>query len=649
VHPAQADERGSFEHISFALLLIRALDRRWSGTMIVERPDTEAHVLQLERGLVSRVLVPDSYARLGEIVVEAGVVTAPELEATLAKSGLLGEALIAQKLIDLSTLQRALVLQILKRMVRIFGFPTATRWSFSTDTTAFAGKPAGVRVDTLRVLWAGVSAFGEMGAWMPTTMRHIGLSPFRVRADVNLRRFGFTGDARRLARVVRDERCTLQNLAGRAITPEEVCRQLVYVLAITRYLEFSPVGGDDSAPSTNTSSVDELPSISDEATSDDAASDPPPSSGREAESPRGGGPLRVAKIRLRRVAVQRTNPHMEVPPGARSSEDARVSSEPTSRPSQDVKSTPPDAGAALRAEVTSRLGRLDRETPWSLLDIDPSDISGKNEEEITDIVWSAYERATNRWHPDRCAPELREGIARIHTAVSVAFMALADPDERAKHFGPAPVPLSPSPLPPNDRPGLPMSSNPPTSGGTPHVTGPPVPSGQPRRLPSELPATMRSSNPEGSPRPPASDLPHDDTPAHPASFERAVEPAHTPIELHARALSALSEQRHDEALALCRSASDASPTNPDYQATAVWIRACMDRPDLKVLVLELDDLLLDHPEHIAARFYRGVLRRRLGADALARQDFERVLAAVPEHAGARAQLADLARPSERRR
>jgi hypothetical protein len=643
VLPAHADERGSFEHISFSLLLIRALDRRWSGTLAITRPDGDAHVMQLERGLISRVLVPDTYARLGEIVVEAGVVTAPELEASLGKGGLLGELLIAQKLIDLTTLQRALVLQIHKRMVRVFGFPPQTQWRYTSDLGAFAGMPPGQRVDTLRVLWAGISTHGEMGSWLSTTVRHIGLSPFRVRPDVVLKRFGFTGDARRLARVVRDERCTLQNLIGRGITPEEVARQLVYLLAITRFLEFSPVGGDESTPSTTQSQVDELPSISDDATSDDSTSEPPPSSGREVESPRGGDkPLRVAKIKLRRVAVQRTNPQMDVPPSARSSEDARSSdrvgrSEPGARATPlDIRNTPPDTGHALRAEVQSRLGRLDRETPWSLLDIDPAEIAGKTEEEITDVVWTAYERATNRWHPDRCAPELREGIARIHTAVSVAFMALADPDERAKHLGPAPPPLSPSPLPSEKQPALAVSVPAPTSS-------------LPKKHPSELPSTMRSGVPGGSPRPAASDAPRDEVPRHPASHERVVEPAQTPIELHARALSALSEQRHDEALALCRSAMEASPTNPDYQATSVWIRASMDKPDLKVLVLELDDLLLDHPEHVAGRFYRGMLRRRLGADALARQDFERVLAAVPEHAGARAQLTDLARPSERRR
>ncbi|MBW2458870.1 MAG: hypothetical protein JRI68_30500, partial [Deltaproteobacteria bacterium] len=120
-------------------------------------------------------------------------------------------------------------------------------------------------------------------------------------------------------------------------------------------------------------------------------------------------------------------------------------------------------------------------------------------------------------------------------------------------------------------------------------------------------------------------------------------------ELHERAHTALSQDLPKEALELCRRACEGEPDNPDYAASSLWIQAKLPRPDLKVLTLDLDDLLRTHLDHVAARYYRGVLRRRLSYDSAAKLDFERVLDLDPDHAGAKAQLAELSKGGGRRR
>ena len=250
-----------------------------------------------------RVVVPDGFARLGDICVEAGVVLDEELKDALSNETLLGEALEKANVIDEKTLQRALVLQLLKRLERFFGFPTATQWSFGSEVTAFEGMPAGVRIDTLRVLWAGLTAHGEMGQWLAASVKRIGESPFKVRLDVNLRRFGFTGDARKLVKVVRDERVSIAELIALGIAPEEVVKNIVYLLAVTRYLDFSPVGRVDSAPpheeALKHDSLDEMPSISEEQTVD---GEPPSSrSTGQLRSPR---PTEAAACRQDPVATR---------------------------------------------------------------------------------------------------------------------------------------------------------------------------------------------------------------------------------------------------------------------------------------------------------------------------------------------------------
>lgn len=605
----QQAEKGTFEQISLALLMIRALDRRWTGTLIIQAASGEREILEFQRGLVCRALVPDQHARLGQLLAEAKVVTTDELESALERGGLLGAALQAESLIDEKTLQRALVLQLLRRTARIFARPPETRWSFTPELTLFEGMPEGVRIDTLRVLWAGLSAHGEMKNWLALTLKRIGESPFQVRPEVNLRRYGFTGDAQRVARLVHDERVTLAQLIGKEVAPEDVVKQIVYLLAITRYLDFSPVGTDSAPPISSGSgeaSVGDESSIADDSTMDEVSvTESSPSPDEQPATP--ANPRRVARIKLRRVAVRPAAPD---PPGSgeHRSPPKPSSESAASPPSSDRLARQQDGGTDesprehLSAEIKSRLGRLSQETPFSLLDVQPAQVRGKSDDELTDVFWGAYERCSRRWHPDNCPSELsdlREGMARIYDAMTAAFVELTESKDRhdvIKEFA-------------EESP-----SN------------------------SVLPPTMRSEGSE-----PAEDSAAGE-PEPPPSGERQVEASKfSPVELHAKALVALSEQRLEEALQLCRAACEADADNPDYLASSVWIRASTEDPDTKLLLLDLDGVLREHPDHVQARFYRGVIRRRLGSDNAAKRDFDRVLELQPGHAGAKAQLAAVTR------
>ncbi|HZO16211.1 MAG TPA: hypothetical protein VFB62_23215 [Polyangiaceae bacterium] len=578
MHQGPSDENGSFQQISLSLLLIRALDQRWTGTLIVEPPFDMVHLVQLDRGLVSRVLVPDNYARLGELVVEAGVIMESELDIALQYQGLLGQALAEQRLIDARTLQKALVLQILRRLVRLFDYPPETEWTFLPDLDAFEGMPEGVRVDTLRVLWSGLSAHGEMGDWQKKTLDRIGESPFRIRSDVQLSRFGFTGDAARLVGIINQERATIDRLLAEKATPDEVCSSIVYLLAITRYLEFSPAG----------ESADSAEPIESNEVSDGEE----PTSSNEEDRPSQQPPQRVARIKLKRVGVR--SPSED--PGDHKSAD--------------------DAGNIL-AEIKNRLARLEKESPFTLLDMDPAQLEGLDEEAATERLWEAYERAARRWHPDNCPNELielREGMSKLHRAITTAFETLAEHDSRERALR-------------NAR----RDIEDPSSSGE-RVVVPAVLEGKKKNRPRRRPARTLPSHPDFT-----------DDAAH--ERQRNL----TPSQLHERAFVAMSEQRFTEAIRLAQLACNGAPDNPDYLASAIWIRACMPGADLKVVCLDLDDLLLHHASHVQARYYRGVLRRRLGYDSAAKQDFERVLADDPEHGGARDHLEELSRPNRQNR
>lgn len=640
VEPTARD--GTFDELSFALVLVHALDQRWTGTLLVEPPFDMLHVLELDRGLVSRVLVPDVYALLGAILVEAGVIMDSELELALEQDTLLGEALAEQKLLDGRTLERALVLQVLKRLVRVFDFPGETAWSFFPDLDAFKGMPDGVRVDTLRILWAGFSAHGEAERFLEAALARIGESRFQLRSDAQVARFGFTGDASRLVGLVNAERVSLGELLEYGVAPEEVCKIIVYLLTITRYLDFSPVGED----------VDAVAAVSTTDSSDGETPGSSPSSSDEIRQSR-----RVARIQLRRVALR--GPAAPDPPGSGEARDfaARSLGELETLRDQTIPSVL--SRELLAAELKSRLARLDGESPFSLLGVEPMALRPLNEARADELLWEAYERATKRWHPDNCpeqAPELREGMQRLHDAICDAYVVVADPDTRSAELfrvlggidevsssGSRPRSDMPSPRRHDTDPDHAPRTTMPSQRAASDV--PPV------ALPTlgAIPSVQVPVSPRANSQGPASGAPDTEpeagleAPAH--SSKRLVEEL-TPSQLHERALVALSQQQISEALKYCLLACQQAPDEADYVATGVWIRAAMPKPDLKVLILDLDDLLLGHEEHVTGRYYRGVLRRRLGNDSAARQDFERVLSLDPDHAGARRQLSELSRVSE---
>ncbi len=608
MRPEDSEHEGTFAQLSFTQLLVRALDKRYNGTLFVEPPFDMLQIMQIDRGLISRVLVSDDYGRLGELLVEAGVVMESELALALTSDDLLGQTLISQEVVDDRTLKRALVLQVLKRLVRIFDFPVETEWSFIGDFEAFEDMPEGTRMDTLRVLWAGISTHGEMPDVMAATLERIGSSSFELRPDVTLSRFGFSGDAARLVGVINAGRTTMRDLLAQEIAPPEVVRSIAYLLAITRHLNLSPLG--DSSEEAEPLSTAALSGV-------DPAPSSPRSSSEDDDGEGGKRPRRVARIQLHRITYRGAAPD----PAGTGEQQSRPSSEGSTSQGGDVTARRKEV-APVADEIKSRLAGLDQEAPFSLLGMEPAALEGKEESEVTEILWNAYE-AAGCWHPDHCPesrPDLREGMKKLYDAISDALVVLADPDTRAKAVAQVAEQRE-------------LSSTDSVSSGL----RPIEPSdGKPT-------AGLNATTPSGGA------VQDGATPGDGDETPDRIEPTWSPEQLHERALVALSEERPSEAFELSQQACDAEPDNPDYMATSLWIQAKLPRPDLKVLTLDLDDLLRTHLDHVATRYYRGMLRRRLGYDSAAKQDFERVLDLDPVHAGAKAQLVELGKGAGRRR
>jgi hypothetical protein len=97
------------------------------------------------------------------------------------------------------------------------------------------------------------------------------------------------------------------------------------------------------------------------------------------------------------------------------------------------------------------------------------------------------------------------------------------------------------------------------------------------------------------------------------------------------------------AVAACEAARKVAPSDPDVAALAAWARFQAGAADLKVLVVQLDELLAEHDGHVAARYYRAMMRKRLSDQAGCAADLRRVLELAHDHAEAQRELTALER------
>ncbi|MCC6523220.1 MAG: hypothetical protein IT373_11205, partial [Polyangiaceae bacterium] len=237
-------------------------------------------------------------------------------------------------------------------------------------------------------------------------------------------------------------------------------------------------------------------------------------------------------------------------------------------------------------EVATRVAQLEEEGPFDLLDLDPDALANRSETEVADLLLAAYEECSRRWDPRHYPEDLAEmrvAVSRVHRAMRDAFLELSDPTRRAE----AVARLAP-----------------PSSGG-------------------EAEDEVSSSRP----RPILSD---GDGGEHPSA----------PPALYARALAVFQSGRFADALRLCEQACTGDPENPDYAAMAAWLRAHQPDADLAVVALDLDDVLHAYEDHVPARYYRALVRDRLGERGEARRDLERILLLEPNHADAKRKLAE---------
>ncbi|WP_437939951.1 hypothetical protein [Sorangium sp. So ce341] len=247
--PATAE--GDLERTPFAHLFVYAVDHRLTGALILVEPTGAEHTLRIVRGSPVKIRPSDGYARLGEILLEEGVISADILSDALATRGLLGDVLLLTGLLDAPTIDWLAQVQFVRRMVRLFDLPPETTYRYFDGLDVLAdwgGDPA--KVDPLGLLWAGLRDHGERSTRLERTLERIESVPLRLHPALEPGRFGFSEGELAVLDVVQSSAPSLPALIRSGVAPESTVRKLIYALAITRYLDFGkgiPVGAEPSS------------------------------------------------------------------------------------------------------------------------------------------------------------------------------------------------------------------------------------------------------------------------------------------------------------------------------------------------------------------------------------------------------------------
>jgi hypothetical protein len=257
---APATAEGELARTPFAHLLVYAVDQRLTGALFLCEPPTVdgpgvEHVVRFARGTPVKVRPGDSYALLGELLVQGGALSKETLGEALATKGLLGDVLVLAGCVDRDRLEETCEEQFRKRMTRLFTLPADTTFRYCDghiELLEYGGEPSSS--DALAILWAGLKTHGGDPAVVDATLGRLGDVPLRLHPQTTVARLGLTADE---ARVVEHLRVTAEGLpaiAERGLLPfERLCR-LIYALTITRQLDIGasapPVGAVEVTRST---------------------------------------------------------------------------------------------------------------------------------------------------------------------------------------------------------------------------------------------------------------------------------------------------------------------------------------------------------------------------------------------------------------
>ena len=296
----QATATGTLGGTPIASLLVYCLDRRLTGTLVVEDHRHRKSAVALVEGAPTKVKVPEEIARLSAVLVENGVLPADQAEDTFAAAAasgsLHGRWLVEQSLIGAAEVKDALSEQVCRKVEWLCTLKPESVYGFydKQDFLSGYGAGEGAAVDPLGLIWRVLRAHAAPAA-VEATLARLGERELRLHARSRAGKFAFDARERAAVDVLRMKPQTLSALLSAGLMPPAELSRVVYALLITRHIDLGAAADPVGVDLTTTTVVPERPS---------SVAAPPPSSTTR-HPPRSVVPRAASSVPLGEAAALR--------------------------------------------------------------------------------------------------------------------------------------------------------------------------------------------------------------------------------------------------------------------------------------------------------------------------------------------------------
>lgn len=425
--------QGALTKTPWPHLLVYAFERKLTGTFelgIQGQPTTTLLVVQ---GMPAKIRTNDGLHRLGDILVELGVIAEADLAASQAHLSFDPDDGTTKKLhgvilqeLGFSTpdeLNAGLVVQLERKLDHLFDLPDNAAYAYFDGFDALAsygGAPTPVH--PFRALARGILR-SDVNDHVRTTLAKVEALGMRLGAQSELARFGFDEAAANIVDRLRPRPGRVADILANEGFPRPAIDKVLYCLVITKQIELV-----DPATLPATLAVDD---------------EPPPSSASNVAPGRA-----FARVNLQAKSIVRSPLVIEEAPVPRGPNDSRLSSPPppvapripgqSDFPSLDAwnadglaatdePATPEEI--ALRRKITERAETISSQDYFQML--------GIGREASDEAIQKAYFALVKTWHPDKLSPRLvdvKDACAKVFSYLSEAHATLSDDDKRAQYM-----------------------------------------------------------------------------------------------------------------------------------------------------------------------------------------------------------------------
>jgi curved DNA-binding protein CbpA len=410
-------------------LLVSVLDRRLTGTVVIEALDGGKSAIYLDGGvpLRARTAAP---LYLASLLVELGFVERTTAESTLRMAvetkQLHGALLVAQGVLAADVLREALREQLYRRVLYMAALPPSSVYGFYQNVNyleRFGGADA-PPARPLELIWRTAREHADP-ARVEAARRRLGDSVLRCHPEAPIQRFGFQGGEQAVIDVLRAKPQPLAELERRELCDQVALHRLLYTLMVTRCLALpgstgDPLFADDEPVSSRP--LDPSKRISGHG-----------SGYHRAPSSAGGRAVRLSATPSRVPAVQPSASDVSDASEAPTREhhaDVRAAAPPEApRPVHPKRPTLPSSPelpdvAAMKAEIVERATAVGQ-SYYAILGV-ANDATGNE-------IQTAFFKLAKKWHPDRLGAEyddVRDQVTKAFARMSEAHQILADPKQR---------------------------------------------------------------------------------------------------------------------------------------------------------------------------------------------------------------------------